>query len=88
MPHQEQWIEENFDSLSANVIMHTGAALDYIAQALPTPPKWVGNSGMEWGYRLFNEPGRLGFRYLAEPWLILRNVLQTRLCRLLRIEGW
>ena len=81
MPIQEQWIEENYDALEARVIFASGAALDYIAKALPTPPEWIGRMGIEWAYRLANEPARLGFRYLAEPWLIIINVLRNRFAR-------
>ncbi len=82
MPIQETWIEENFDGIQANVIMNSGAALDYIAGTLPLPPEWVGRIGFEWLYRLVNEPVRLGSRYLAEPWFILGSVLKHRLARL------
>lgn len=81
MPIQETWIEENFDALRSNVIMNSGATLDYMAGTLPLPPEWVGQIGFEWLYRLINEPSRLGARYLAEPWSILGSVVRARLAR-------
>ena len=78
MPRQERWIEENFDAIQANVILATGAALDYVAGIIPTPPRWSGPLGLEWAFRLAAEPRRLAFRYLIEPWtlvpIILRNL--------------
>ena len=37
MPRQELWIQDNFDSLSADVILPAGAAMDYVAGAVATP---------------------------------------------------
>jgi N-acetylglucosaminyldiphosphoundecaprenol N-acetyl-beta-D-mannosaminyltransferase len=70
MPRQELWIHENFERLSANVILPSGAAIDYIAGAVPTPPRWAGRLCVEWVFRLFAEPQRLWRRYLIEPWSI------------------
>ena len=79
MPIQERWIEENFVELAANVIVPSGATLDYFAGALPKPPAWIGRIGLEWAYRLANEPRRLAFRYLGEPWFILLSVVRSRM---------
>ncbi len=87
MPIQERWIDENFDELAANVIVPSGATLDYFAGALPRPPAWVGRIGLEWAYRLANEPRRLAFRYLGEPWFILLSVMRSRM-RGGRVGNW
>ena len=72
MPRQEHWILDNLDRLSANAILTAGAAMDYVAGAVPTPPRWAGQFGLEWLFRLLAEPQRLWRRYSIEPWLILR----------------
>jgi N-acetylglucosaminyldiphosphoundecaprenol N-acetyl-beta-D-mannosaminyltransferase len=72
MPRQELWTQENFAKLNARVILSSnGAALDYIAGAVPTPPRWMGRLGLEWAFRLMIEPRRLFGRYLVEPWYLL-----------------
>jgi N-acetylglucosaminyldiphosphoundecaprenol N-acetyl-beta-D-mannosaminyltransferase len=72
MPRQEYWTHENFSQLDASVILSSnGAALDYIAGAVPTPPRWSGRLGLEWAFRLANEPRRLFGRYCVEPWYVL-----------------
>lgn len=72
MPRQEIWVLENFARLNAHVIMASnGAAIDYVAGAVPTPPRWAARLGLEWFSRLMNEPRRLAGRYLLEPWYIL-----------------
>jgi N-acetylglucosaminyldiphosphoundecaprenol N-acetyl-beta-D-mannosaminyltransferase len=72
MPRQELWTHENFSRLRAYVILSSsGAAFDYVAGAVPTPPRWSGRLGLEWAFRLANDPIRLFTRYLIEPWYIL-----------------
>ncbi|MBD8490893.1 WecB/TagA/CpsF family glycosyltransferase [Echinicola sp. CAU 1574] len=72
MPRQEHWIVDNKDSLNAYVIMTCGAAIEYVAGTVSTPPRWMGRTGLEWLYRLQENPNRFWFRYLIEPWYIFR----------------
>lgn len=77
MPRQEFWTQENFARLKAHVILSSsGAAFEYVAGAVPTPPRWAGRMGLEWIFRLAHEPRRLFTRYLIEPWYILLLLLQ------------
>ncbi|KST65139.1 WecB/TagA/CpsF family glycosyltransferase [Mastigocoleus testarum] len=70
MPRQEHWILDNLEQLNTNIILPSGACIDYVAGAVPTPPRWMGKMGLEWSYRLFSEPKRLWRRYLVQPWFI------------------
>jgi N-acetylglucosaminyldiphosphoundecaprenol N-acetyl-beta-D-mannosaminyltransferase len=79
MPRQELWIEANLNAIQANVILATGAVLDYVAGVIPTPPRWSGPLGLEWAFRLASEPKRLTPRYLIEPWTILRVIARDML---------
>jgi N-acetylglucosaminyldiphosphoundecaprenol N-acetyl-beta-D-mannosaminyltransferase len=83
MPRQEGWIADNVDRISARVILSSGACIDYIAGATPTPPRWTGKIGLEWLYRFLQEPRRLWYRNLVEPWPVLlrflRNLVRRRL---------
>jgi N-acetylglucosaminyldiphosphoundecaprenol N-acetyl-beta-D-mannosaminyltransferase len=71
MPRQEHWVVDNLNEIHANAILTSGACFDYIAGAIPTPPRWMGRVGLEWLYRLISEPRRLAKRYLIEPWALL-----------------
>jgi N-acetylglucosaminyldiphosphoundecaprenol N-acetyl-beta-D-mannosaminyltransferase len=72
MPRQEFWTQENMERLNARVILASnGAAIDYVAGMVPTPPRWAGRLGLEWAFRLASEPRRLFGRYLLEPWYLL-----------------
>jgi N-acetylglucosaminyldiphosphoundecaprenol N-acetyl-beta-D-mannosaminyltransferase len=76
MPRQELWTHENFPRLKADVILSSvGAAFDYVAGAVPTPPRWSGRLGLEWAFRLAHDPARLFSRYFVEPWYILLLLL-------------
>ena len=76
MPRQERWIMANRSRLRVNIILPAGACMDYVAGAVPTPPRWMGRVGLEWLYRLVSEPKRLAARYLLEPWILLPWVLK------------
>jgi len=80
MPRQEIWIADNLDKVKANVVLPSGAAIDYVAGAVATPPRWSGKIGMEWVFRLAHEPRRLWRRYLVEPWsvsgLLARDLIE------------
>lgn len=78
MPRQEYWVLDNLEQLSANAILTAGAAMDYVAGAVPTPPRWAGRLGLEWLFRLVAEPRRLWRRYLVEPWFLVRLFLVKR----------
>ncbi|NWF62010.1 MAG: WecB/TagA/CpsF family glycosyltransferase [Fischerella sp.] len=76
MPRQEYWILDNLEHIHANAILTSGACIDYVAGAIPTPPRWMGKMGLEWLYRLLSEPKRLWRRYLVEPWFVARLLLR------------
>lgn len=76
MPRQEYWILDNLEEIQANAILPSGACIDYVAGAIPTPPRWMGKIGLEWLYRLFSEPKRLWRRYLIEPWFAIALLLK------------
>lgn len=71
MPRQEHWVHAHRERITANATLLAGAALDYVAGAVPTPPRWAGRWSLEWAFRLAAEPKRLGRRYLVEPWPVL-----------------
>jgi N-acetylglucosaminyldiphosphoundecaprenol N-acetyl-beta-D-mannosaminyltransferase len=35
------------------------------------PPLWTGRLGVQWLYRLLQDPRRLAVRYLVEPWSLI-----------------
>jgi N-acetylglucosaminyldiphosphoundecaprenol N-acetyl-beta-D-mannosaminyltransferase len=62
-PRQEVWTYENTSHLSMPVLA-VGAAFDFHAGLLKQPKAWVQDAGLEWLFRLIQEPRRLWRRYL------------------------
>lgn len=81
MPRQERWILANLEALEADVVLTAGACFDYLAGAIPTPPRWAGRLGLEWLFRLAREPRRLARRYLVEPWYVLGLFVRDLIAR-------
>jgi exopolysaccharide biosynthesis WecB/TagA/CpsF family protein len=63
-PRQERWVAENKDHLPA-VLIAVGAAFDFHAGTVKQAPGWMQGVGLEWLFRLIQEPKRLFKRYLT-----------------------
>jgi N-acetylglucosaminyldiphosphoundecaprenol N-acetyl-beta-D-mannosaminyltransferase len=63
-PKREKWMAAMRDRLDAPVLVGVGAAFDFHAGLVPQAPVWMQSSGLEWLYRLAQEPRRLGPRYV------------------------
>lgn len=68
MPRQEKWLLENHKKLDPCVGFTVGGAFDYEAGVQLAAPRWMGQVGMEWLFRLMADPERLFTRYCVEPW--------------------
>jgi len=81
-PKQERWLRDNLDACGANVGIGIGSAFDIISGALPRAPRWMCDNGLEWLYRMGQDPGRLARRYLVEDlpfvWRVLAAALRRR----------
>jgi N-acetylglucosaminyldiphosphoundecaprenol N-acetyl-beta-D-mannosaminyltransferase len=64
MPKQELWMHRVRDRLPGMTLMGVGAAFDMLAGRVPQAPQWMRESGLEWVYRLAQEPRRLWRRYI------------------------
>ncbi len=71
MPRQEAWIVRNYDALPTSVLFTVGGAFDYEAGVQVVCPRWIGQLGMEWLFRLALNPRRLFGRYCIEPWRLI-----------------
>lgn len=65
VPRQEYFIEEQWDDLGAQVVIGVGGSFDVIAGLRRRAPAFVQRAGLEWAYRLAQEPRRLFRRYLV-----------------------
>lgn len=67
MPLQELWILNSLGRIKTNLILPCGAIMDYYLGAQKPAPRWLGQIGLEWLYRLSHDPRRLFFRCVIEP---------------------
>jgi N-acetylglucosaminyldiphosphoundecaprenol N-acetyl-beta-D-mannosaminyltransferase len=65
VPKQEKWMWRLRDRLEAPVLVGVGAAFDFHAGLIPQAPDWMQRRGLEWLFRLGQEPRRLWRRYLT-----------------------
>ena len=77
MPRQEEWIARVQHLVPTRVFLPAGAYLDYQVGVQKPAPRWMGQIGLEWFYRLLQSPRRLSYRYLVEP-LVLFVRLRRR----------
>ena len=62
-PKQEIWMGRNAPELDAGVMIGVGGTFNFIAGRVKRAPSWMQKSGLEWIYRIIQEPGRLWRRY-------------------------
>lgn len=80
-PRQEVWAYEYRELLSVPILA-VGAAFDFHAGTLPQAPAWMQDRGLEWLFRLAQEPRRLWKRYvLLNPAYVLGVALEATALR-------
>ena len=64
-PLKEYWIHDHLKELGVPFAMGVGGSFDVVAGVTSRAPKWMQDHGLEWLYRLIQEPRRLWRRYLV-----------------------
>jgi len=81
-PKQEIFAYEQREAFGSAVVVGVGASLDFIAGVRKRAPRWLSAMGLEWMYRLLQEPRRLARRYLLRDpkfcLIVLRQLLGRR----------
>jgi N-acetylglucosaminyldiphosphoundecaprenol N-acetyl-beta-D-mannosaminyltransferase len=80
-PKQEFWIASHYDKIHA-VMIGVGAAFAFHSGVIHQAPRWIQNMGLEWLFRLSQEPKRLWKRYAyANPrfvYLFSREIIKEK----------
>ena len=80
-PKQEKWIWKYKDEINVPVSIAVGASFDFISGNVKRAPKWMQKIGLEWLFRLCQEPRRLWKRYLIGNtifiWLVLKEFIKN-----------
>lgn len=64
-PKQDVWMQNYRDHLNAPVLIGVGAAFDFLSGVKSQAPHWMQRNGLEWLFRLMQEPRRLARRYIV-----------------------
>jgi N-acetylglucosaminyldiphosphoundecaprenol N-acetyl-beta-D-mannosaminyltransferase len=79
VPSQDVFIDRYLPQFGARVVMGVGGLFDFVAGRINRAPQWMRDSGLEWVYRLLQEPGRMWRRYLLGNFSFLARVLMQRM---------
>lgn len=78
-PRQDLWLEEHGRQLNPAIRMGVGGLFDFYSGRIPRAPLWMREIGLEWVYRLLQEPGRMWRRYvIGNPLFLFRVWRQKR----------
>lgn len=77
-PKQELFIYHHRNELNVPLSLGLGASLDFEAGNIKRAPKWMANHGLEWLYRITQDPKRLAKRYLITDIQIIRLIMKYR----------
>ena len=83
-PKQERWIDMHREQLPVKVVIGVGCVFDLLAGRRERAPRWMQAIGLEWAFRLVQEPRRLLRRYASDAaWLTVLSLhtLRDRLRR-------
>jgi len=83
VPRQELWVDRVRSRLDAKLVMGVGGCFDFLSGRIPRAPALLRMTGMEWTYRLYQEPARMWRRYLlGNPEFVLRACAAAAAIRL------
>jgi N-acetylglucosaminyldiphosphoundecaprenol N-acetyl-beta-D-mannosaminyltransferase len=80
-PKQEKFMAEFLPKLDVTLMIGVGAAFDFHSGRMKQAPRWMQRSGLEWFYRLCQEPRRLAKRYFRNNPIFALKIL-GQLCGL------
>jgi N-acetylglucosaminyldiphosphoundecaprenol N-acetyl-beta-D-mannosaminyltransferase len=78
-PKKENFINQWQDQLGVTFVMGVGGTFDVVAGKVKRAPTWMQKAGMEWLYRVIQEPKRMWKRYLTTNSKFLWLLLKARL---------
>ena len=64
-PKKELWVKQYLSAMGVPVVHGVGGSFDVLAGLIPRAPLWMQRNGLEWFFRLLQEPRRMWRRYLV-----------------------
>jgi N-acetylglucosaminyldiphosphoundecaprenol N-acetyl-beta-D-mannosaminyltransferase len=85
-PFKEIWCEQHREALCTPAVLGVGGSFDVLAGFVTRAPKPLQNAGLEWAWRLSQEPGKLWKRYLVTNSMFIGLLARKLAGRLLTIK--
>jgi N-acetylglucosaminyldiphosphoundecaprenol N-acetyl-beta-D-mannosaminyltransferase len=79
VPMQDVFIDRHLHQLGVKVAIGVGGLFDFVSGRINRAPAWMRDSGLEWIYRLLQEPSRMWRRYLVGNFSFLGRIALQRL---------
>jgi exopolysaccharide biosynthesis WecB/TagA/CpsF family protein len=79
VPMQDLFIDRHLPFFGVKFAMGVGGLFDFVSGRINRAPRWMRDCGLEWVYRLMQEPGRMWQRYLVGNVTFLGRVALQRL---------
>lgn len=83
VPKQEKWMAAHLHELRCGAVIGVGGLLDFISGRIPRAPRLLRRLGLEWCWRLAQEPKRLFRRYVIGNPLFVFRVVKYRFSNLI-----
>jgi len=80
-PKKEVFLNNNKDIINTSFIMGVGGSFDVVAGFVNRAPVWMQKFGLEWLYRVYQEPKRMWKRYLVTNTIFIVRVLREKIKR-------
>ena len=79
-PKQERFLKRYRDKMPhVRIFLPLGGAVDYEAGTMIRPPAWVSNMGLEWAYRILQEPRKRWRRYLVNDMPVIPLIFKQKI---------
>lgn len=85
-PKKENFINQWREALGVSFVMGVGGTFDVVAGKVQRAPLWMQKYGLEWFYRVLQEPGRMWRRYLTTNSAFAVMLLKEKLQQLIKIK--
>lgn len=80
-PKQEKWIAKNLAYCDVKVALGVGGLFDFYSGVNKRAPLWIRKIGLEWLYRVYQEPRRLWKRYFIGNFIFLFRLFHYKLTK-------
>ncbi|EMF0110800.1 WecB/TagA/CpsF family glycosyltransferase [Enterococcus hirae] len=77
-PEKEYWLDQYKETLNIPLLIGVGGSFDVIAGKVKRAPVWMQKIGMEWFYRLLQEPRRMFWRYFLGNLTFVGHVINEK----------